>query len=226
MYPTESRHPVRLHFASAYRWYVATRHWRLPSAFAGRVLDIGSDEGGFVDRLKADFKVSVDIRRVSVAGSPFVQADAVALPFRAEHFEHVMAFDILEHVVADGTLLNEAIRVLRPGGTLWLSSTARSFFVFPGGAVQRRFERSWGHVRRGYDIAELLVRLPPGVTTETMSWNEPCFRFFYVCLWLVSKVNRDLAACFARLVSAIDKRHSHGQAGHLYVRVLKEACNQ
>lgn len=210
-----------MHFASTYRWHVATRCWTMPAAFSGKVLDVGADEGGFGHRLAADFIVNMDIRRAAASSLPFVQADAVALPFPSAEFQHVLAFDVLEHVVCDSALLEEAVRVLRPGGTLWLSSTARGFFLYPGGFLQKRLEEAWGHVRRGYGLAELQAKFPPHVKIEISTWNEPCFRFFYVGLWLCSKVSPRLAGHLVQLAVAIDAKHPLGESGHLYVKVLK-----
>jgi hypothetical protein len=81
-------------------------------------------------------------------------------------------FDLLEHVPNDGGAAREALRVLRPGGFIVVSSP-NDHWRFPYHAVFRRlcptegemFAR-WGHVRRGYGVDDLerLFGRPPEAT--------------------------------------------------------------
>src|SRR5262249_2257605 len=50
----------------------------------------------------------------------FVRASGEALPFGAGHFALVVCFNVLDHVNDALGVLEEAVRVLRPGGTLFL----------------------------------------------------------------------------------------------------------
>lgn len=54
-------------------------------------------------------------RRVPLAR--LYQMDARSIPFR-DHFDVIGAFDVLEHIVEDETVLDEVHRALRPGGGL------------------------------------------------------------------------------------------------------------
>jgi SAM-dependent methyltransferase len=45
-----------------------------------------------------------------------VTGDATAMPFPADAFDIVIASEVLEHIGADQTAMNEIARVLRPGG--------------------------------------------------------------------------------------------------------------
>jgi SAM-dependent methyltransferase len=46
-----------------------------------------------------------------------VHGDALAMPFPDDHFDHVVASEILEHVPQDERAIAELVRVLKPGGS-------------------------------------------------------------------------------------------------------------
>jgi len=52
-------------------------------------------------------------------------SEAERLPFAADSFAVCLCYSLLEHVPAYRTVLSEAIRVLRPGGVLRLTTTNR-----------------------------------------------------------------------------------------------------
>ncbi|MCS7275614.1 MAG: methyltransferase domain-containing protein [Dehalococcoidia bacterium] len=90
----------------------------------------------------------------------FVLGDACHLPFADAAFDHVIACEVVEHVPDDDGLLREAVRVLRPGGSLVVSiprflpeaicwAINRRLMTLPGshvriyppGAVERKLRR-------------------------------------------------------------------------------------
>jgi len=100
--------------------------------------------------------------------SGFVAADARRLPFGDQVFDCVTFFDVLEHVEEDGLAVQEAMRVLRPGGSLLVTAPNASW-RFPFHSRLRavcptdtEVMAEWGHVRRGYadEDLERLVGLP------------------------------------------------------------------
>jgi SAM-dependent methyltransferase len=61
-------------------------------------------------------------RRASANGSSFTTGDLRELPFADGSFDVVLAPEVLEHVREQGKALAELTRMLRPGGTLVVSS--------------------------------------------------------------------------------------------------------
>lgn len=97
---------------------------RLPG-LRGRVLDLGCGVRPFeADILQfADSYVGVDWSN-TLHG---LRADIVAdlngpLPIADDSFDHVVSFEVLEHLAEPGVMLREARRVLQPGGGLTLSA--------------------------------------------------------------------------------------------------------
>lgn len=58
--------------------------------------------------------------RAAEGGVRFVEADAGALPFEENRFDYAFSFNAFEHFPDPEKVLDEAIRVLKPGGHLYL----------------------------------------------------------------------------------------------------------
>ncbi len=101
---------------------------RRSGVYEGRVLDVGSGFGFFLEALAAAGYASLGVdasheaaRRSRERGVSTVVADAGApLPLRAESFAAVTLLDVIEHVARDAPLLAESRRVLRPGGKVFV----------------------------------------------------------------------------------------------------------
>jgi SAM-dependent methyltransferase len=92
----------------------------------------------------------------------FMAGNAASLPFRDASFDLITMFDLLEHVPDDGTVAREALRALRPGGWILVSTPNRERWRYPYYRVlqpicptEEELFAAWGHVRRGYTQTEL-----------------------------------------------------------------------
>lgn len=90
-----------------------------------RVLDLGCGKGRFAGRLSdlGAQVVGLDVSRGMLGaaarrGLPCVQASGKRLPFRDRSFDAVVAVEVFEHLSAIEPVLQEARRVLCPGGRL------------------------------------------------------------------------------------------------------------
>jgi SAM-dependent methyltransferase len=133
-----------------------------------RVLDVGGGRSGLASLLYPDAEViSIDIDPALAGQGPaagrarFVCADATRLPFAPATFDAVTLFDVLEHVPQDRAAAAEALRVTRPGGVV-LASTPTAAWRYPYFHLMKplcppesELMNAWGHVRRGYEAAEL-----------------------------------------------------------------------
>jgi len=96
----------------------------------GRMLDLGCGTGGVLQHL-GDFGEALGLDPAPEAagycrrrGVPMVVGSGLELPFADGSFDAVLALDVIEHVADDVALLQEARRVLRPGGVLLVTVPA------------------------------------------------------------------------------------------------------
>jgi len=167
-------HPLTLGFF--YREKMRAIHGVAPDAPFRDILEVGGGQGGLTQLLYPEARIinlDFDPRygRSHVnrrQGMGFVCGDATALPFPDGSFDAVTMFDLLEHVPDHRRAASEGLRVLRPGGMLLASSPNESWrfpyyrVLKPLCPTEEEMFAEWGHVRRGYSLAELeeLVGLP------------------------------------------------------------------
>lgn len=157
-----------------------------------RILEIGAGSGSLLGGLSAPFRCAVDLSlpmltaRPAILGVTRLAADAMRLPFAEATFDGAYSVNMLEHVPCPRAVVDEAARVLRPGGVLLL--------ITPNGGVACLLE--W--------LERLRLKLPEGPhrfldAAELRALATPRFR--------VREVRRFLAfpAGPPSLVRAIDR---------------------
>lgn len=122
-------------------WELAGRHAR------GRVVDVGSGAGGWVERLRQNSEVEsvtaidiVDDGAGALAGIDFHLLDVSSspLPCESESVDWVFAVEVVEHLANPRNFVKEAHRCLKPGGRVLITTpcneslTARLSFLFRG----------------------------------------------------------------------------------------------
>ncbi|NEX95174.1 class I SAM-dependent methyltransferase [Caulobacter sp. 17J65-9] len=181
--------PHRLTDGLFYREKMRAVHRVAPDHSVKRVLEIGGGRSGLAAMLYPDaevFTVDIDpeLAGQSLADTVFVCGDARRLPFPDGFFDAVTLLDVLEHVPEDDRAAAEALRVVRPGGAI-LVSTPNHTWRFPYYGFMRGICRpeaelmaEWGHVRRGYARKDLeaLFGCPPAAAA---SFINPVTAFFH-----------------------------------------------
>jgi len=131
-----------------------------------RTLDLGAGLGGFLPGLSelsqhvwpadVDRESLVHCRERGFSGG--VVSNGYALPYRAGSFDLVCLFDAIEHIPDDAKAMREVMRVLRPGGHVFVSVPAYPFLFSNNDRVaqhQRRYTR--GQLRVLFEGAGLAV---------------------------------------------------------------------
>lgn len=112
-------------------WLAAHRATLVPPAprEGALLLDLACGGGLLAPHLRGYRHVGLDLSPTAVRvarahGVTTVQGDVTRLPFADACADVVVAGEVLEHVADPAVLLAEAVRVLRPGGTLVLDTIA------------------------------------------------------------------------------------------------------
>lgn len=146
--------------------------WRGPPPEAvldeGRVLELGCGNGKTLAALAGRTEAvgldhSINALRSCPAGPSLVRGDALHLPFRDGSFDAVLMHHLLQHLLADEreAAASEALRVLRPGGTLSVRTfSVRDMRFGKGADVERHtYRRGSGIFYHYFEADELRTLL-------------------------------------------------------------------
>ena len=127
-------HPFTYSFTTCFKEEVILD--RLGGAPQGKVLEMGCGSAYFANVLRRKFPmapftyVGIDLEpdAVNTAKAFITNKDSIvhgsveAMPFEDQHFDSVLYLDVIEHVQNDKASLQEAFRVLKPGGRITVST--------------------------------------------------------------------------------------------------------
>lgn len=169
-----------------YREKMRAIHRVTPDHSYKEVLEVGGGQSGLSAMLFPQAQITnIDIEesyaRSRLNQNPrikFICGDATKLPFPDNSFDAVTMFDLLEHIPDDQTAAKEALRVLKPDGFLLISTPNENwrfpYYNFMQGICPKDVDvmAEWGHVRRGYSLAQLetLIGFP---CQKTASFINP-----------------------------------------------------
>ncbi|MEO7715215.1 MAG: methyltransferase domain-containing protein [Capsulimonas sp.] len=126
-------------FEDTYWWFVSRRHLivslietHYPRKSDLRILDIGCGTGAMLEDLSdfgqvtgADFALeALRFCRERNPEQTLARADARRLPFATDSFDIVTAMDVVEHIDNDKAAMSEILRVLKPGGRVFVTVPA------------------------------------------------------------------------------------------------------
>jgi SAM-dependent methyltransferase len=126
------------------------------------ILDVGGGPGYFADAFRAAgthyLGVDPDVGELSARGEPaagMIRASGTKLPVRTGSVDICYSSNVLEHVKDPVAMLDEMVRVTRPGGTVFVSFTpwfspwggheTAPWHFLGGHYARRRYIRKNGH---------------------------------------------------------------------------------
>ena len=147
---------------------------------AARWLDAGCGAGTYTRHLLAhDLAVtgvdySLPAIRKARARSPaaigYAVADVRRLPFASGSFDGILCFGVLQALTESESAVGELVRLLRPGGELWIDALNRRFLVNSARILGRKLRQRPAHLR--YESPRLLERIliAHGLRPVTLHW--------------------------------------------------------
>jgi GT2 family glycosyltransferase/SAM-dependent methyltransferase len=211
-----------------YREKMRAIHRVAPDLPASDVLEVGGGRSGLARLLYPAAQITaVDVDEAHAGAEVnrdprvrFLVADATDLPFADASFDVVTFFDVLEHISDDARAAEEALRVLRPGGFVLVTSPSQHWrfpyyaALAPICPTDEDMIAEWGHVRRGYaptDLARLFGRPP----VKTAGFISPLTALGHDLAWskLPEPVRRGLCALVSPLTWLAYAAHPASRSG-------------
>ncbi|HVM59157.1 MAG TPA: class I SAM-dependent methyltransferase [Candidatus Paceibacterota bacterium] len=190
-----------------------------------RILDVGS--GGSAYSRYFPNRVTVDI---DPARHPEIVADAHALPFKEDEFSLVLCTEMLEHTKHPEIVARELMRVLKPGGTLVLTTrfvyplhdTPNDFFRFTKYGLRELFSQ-WTIVEERDELRDFstLAALMQRIGFQTrLRGGRTTKALLYFFAWLVSNLDWLVAEEYGDIRKSVEERNILSTG--VYVAVRKE----
>jgi SAM-dependent methyltransferase len=168
----------------------------VPPARERRIVDVGCGVGATAPAFHPDYtyvgiepsEVAVEFARASCDGVEFHVGTAATAADELASADVALLTDVIEHVEADRTLLEDTLRPMRPGSWLLVTVPALQELWSP-------HDVALGHYRR-YDLASLgaVLRGLPARPALLSYFNARLYPPVRAVRWLTSHVNRSAGA--------------------------------
>lgn len=175
----------------------------------GRVLDVGGGKHqDYLDFLEKSEDVSVETVDIVLRGQNgrFVDFEKDSLPFEEATFDHVLVFNVLEHIYNFQFITSEMQRVLKNGGQLVgfvpflinYHPDPHDYFRYTKEAIQKIFESSGFQMIKVKEVG----RGPFAVNYNNILLSLPrilrilIFPFFFVADWIFMKLRPNITTRF------------------------------
>lgn len=157
-----------------------------------RILDCGVGNGSLSIALDSLMKGPIDFHAIDTSAEMLVQAksvmqragldpnlqqaDVMSLPYEDQSFDLVMAAHVLEHLPDPQRALAEMVRVLKPGGMVFICVTRPSLFgalvqlLWRTWAITEQEGVAWLHASQLVDVGCQPVRLRSAGFASTAFW--------------------------------------------------------
>ncbi len=124
--------------------YLPTNYLRLTKFFSdirqfkiNKILDIGCQHGFVLARIEAKEKYGVDVAKSVLKDAKIEGINAIyfdlndkkPLPYNQNTFDFVISLATIEHILYPGFLVEEAYRVLKPGGFFYLMTDSAEAYT-------------------------------------------------------------------------------------------------
>jgi len=207
-----------------YYRYLVSRKIGLPLS-GNKILDIGCYDGFLLSHIDAAEKFGIDVEVLKKHPDiQYIEGNFMRYDFKDEKFDRIFAFDVLEHVKEDRIFLEKIIQLLSTEGMAILSTPSENIKIFPS-ILQGWVDKRWGHIyRRGYTpqkINELVEDVPDRFTIDISYWNSPLFRFLYLPLSVIWRINSTLSKKVLNFIVEIESRFKEGANGFLYIIIKR-----
>lgn len=190
----------------------------------GRVLDVGCHDGYWLSTLNTSTRIGIDPQPITGApGVDLVCADGRFLPFDEGSFDHIFALDVIEHVADDQAFAQSLIRMVAPGGRLFISTPALGIRLTPR-FLTRWISKQWGHtLRLGYTPERLYELFAGDLDVHVTSWNAPRYRLYYLAIRLLAVFSPGLAVKLTRRIAHSDSHQPEGENGFYLLEGIRPA---
>jgi len=167
----------------------------------GRVLDVGCANGRFHELIYREGVYGLDIIDKCSIRKNFFAGDAQDMPFKNNFFDVVVAGELIEHLDNPHGFMSEAMRVLKKGGLLLLSTPNKNSFY---NRFTKRYEHKWhknlfdkeslveavgGH---GFEVKEFFIVPYDEVSSWGSRHNFVIMLRRFVSLFLPDRLKEDM----------------------------------